>query len=68
MLRKWKKCRYRDKNVYIVVDRGDTLTLLTRDGIWAAAQDGWDRTDKFEWEKRVPREEVEFLPDDAEAM
>lgn len=40
------------------------LRLVTSDGKLVPSDSGWEQTDKFEWEKTVGREDVEFLDDE----
>lgn len=60
-----RKCVFRGKEFEVRRKSPEgTVTLITLDHGYAQDDGGWERVDKFEWEKTVPVSEVTFLPDD----
>lgn len=64
-MKNYKKCMDKGHRLEIRNERaGGILTLSALDGYFAVKDGGWERVDKFDWEKTVPVSEVTFLPDE----
>ncbi len=61
----YRKCEYQGRQFEVRKVRSDGFAvLIALDGEYAAADGGWERVDKFEWEKTVAVSEVTMLPDE----
>lgn len=64
MLKKLPRCKYRGRVCVVLgIHEDGTVRIATSDGLWAIQDGGWERTDKYEWEKTVPKTEVEVVRD-----
>lgn len=64
MFKKYRECVFDGKPCFVRREAGARIVIMTTDGLWAQQQGGWEQVDKFEWERNVDREEIQFLSDE----
>ena len=56
-----QKCLYKGRVCEVrEVFQGGEVRIMTLDGRFAMSDGGWERVDKFEWERTVERSEIQL--------